>query len=454
MVKKQFGCYNKISMQNKRVTLIILIFILALAAFLRFYNLRYMEFNADQALNPYLALEILHTGPVPHSCLLSSIGICNPPFFLYLLIPAIIISADPIFLTAYIALFNVLTVLLLFFFVKKFFNEKTALIAAAFLAVNPWAIIFSRTIWQQNVLMFFTLLFFWSLFSFWQTKKPTSLIWAMLWLGVTTQIHQLGILLIIPFIVALILSRKNLFFKNFLIGLLLIIILYFPFVLFEINHDWYSLENIFFYQAAPSHLASESLIYPLQLITTRGFNYTFGDDYQNFLLGTVSWPLLDNLLLITTVAALCYYLFKKSTQNKFMLLWFLILPLFLLWTKNQVYQHYFILGLPAGIIIISDFLNRLTEKIKPKIWRTVTQIMIFIIIFYQAMFSFSYLTYLQNNPCINGNHSQGYAFKLENIKKQLQTGENNFIKIHQQICSCRICLPINTQYILENSNLK
>ncbi len=454
MAKKQFDCYNKINMQTKRVTLIILIFILTLAAFLRFYNLRYMEFNYDQAKNSYLALEILRNGPIPNSCLPSSVGICNPPFFLYLLLPAIIISTDPIFLTAYIAFFNVLTVLLLFFFVRKFFNEKTALIAAAFLAVNPWAIIFSRTIWQQNVLMFFVLLFFWSLFSFWQDKKSTSIIWAMLWLGITTQIHQLGILLIIPFIIALILGRKNLLFKNFLIGLLLIIILYFPFVLFEINHDWYSLENIFTYQASPAHLAIESLIYPLQLVTTRGFNYTFGSDYQHFLSGTANWPLLDGLLLIMVAAALLYYLLKKSTQNKFLLIWFLILPLFLLWTKSQVYQHYFILGLPAGIIIISDFLNRLTEKINHKIWRIVAQIIIFIIIFYQAMFSFSYLTYLQDNPCINGNHSQGYAFKLENIKKQLQTGETNFITIHKKSCFCTLCLPINTQYILENGNLE
>ncbi|MDD5290342.1 MAG: glycosyltransferase family 39 protein [Patescibacteria group bacterium] len=426
-------------------TKILLIIIILAAIFLRFYNLKYIEFNFDQAANPLLAEQIIKHGPLPQNCLLSSVGVCNPFFFPYLLVPPLLISPDPLFLTGFIALINVFAVLLLFFFVKKFFNETAALISAALLAVNPWAIIFSRTIWQQNVLIFFTILFFGFLFNFAFDNKKTHLIWAFLFLGIVSQLHQLGIILGLILLVCLIIFRKNVIFKNLLIGFLLCLLLYLPFIAFEIKNDWFSFENIIPYSQSPAQLHTTALIYPFQMIGTGGLNYTFGTNYQNFLNTTLNWPIVNAFFIIIFVVGLVFLAWQRQPKYLILLAWFFLLPLALILSKTPIYPHYFIIGIPVGFIIIGILFSKLITNN----WKYFFLAFLVFLVLYQAIISFSYLKFPTNRQCVLGNHSQPYIYKLENIKKILATDEKDFAKIHQQSCACPICVPLTTQYILE-----
>jgi hypothetical protein len=431
-------------------TKILLSIIILLAVFLRFYNLKYIEFNFDQVANPILAEQIIKNGPLPQNCLLSSIGVCNPFFFLYMLVPPMLISPDPIFLTGFIALINVFSVLLLFFFVKKFFNETTALISSAMLAVNQWAIIFSRTIWQQNVLIFFTILFFWFLFNFAFANKKLHLIWAILFLGIISQLHQLGMLLGLILLVCIIIFRKNVTFKNLLIGFFLLLLLYLPFIAFEIKNDWYSFENIISYSKLPAELHTSALLYPFQMIGVNGLSYTFGNDYQNFLNTTINFPLLNIFLILIFATSIIFLSLKRDAKYTILLAWFFILPLSLIFSKTPVYPHYFIIGIPAGFIILSILFSKLITNG----WKYLFLVFLAFLVLYQLTTSFSYLKFPENKQCIDGNHSQPYIYKLKNIKKVLISGENDFAKIHAQSCSCAICIPLTTQYILEKVILK
>jgi 4-amino-4-deoxy-L-arabinose transferase-like glycosyltransferase len=429
-------------------TKILLFLIIAAAIFLRFYNLKYLEFNFDQAANPLLAEQIIENRGLPTQCLFSSIGICNPFFFLYLLVPPLLISADPIFLTGFIAGINVLAVLALFFFTKKFFGEIAALIASALLAVNPWAIIFSRTIWQQNVLILFIILFFWFLFNFAFDNKKTHLIWALLFFGIITQLHQLAIFFGLPLLVILIIFRRQIVFKNLLLGFLLCLLLYLPFIVFEIKHDWFSLENLITYSQTPAQLHTAALIFPFQMVSTAGLNYTFGLDEQNFWQTTLNWPVINFITILILASGLLWLAWRREPKYLMLLVWFLLLPLALIFSKTPLYPHYFISGMPAGLLILSIFFsNLITNEIK--ILKYFFLVLFLFLVFYQTATSLAYLKFPVGRQCILGNHSQPYIYKLENIKKILATGEKDFAKIHEQSCSCPICIPLTTQYILE-----
>jgi len=425
---------------SKKAKILLTIVVLA-AIFLRFYNLKYIEFNLDQAANSIITEQAIANYGLTQNCLLSSIHVCNPFFFPYLLVLPMLISPDPLFLTGFIALINVFSVLLLFFFAKKFFGETAALISSALLAVNPWAIIFSRTIWQQNVLIFFTILFFWFLFNFAFGNKKNHLIWAFLFLGIISQLHQLAMAFAALLLACLIIFRKNVTFKNLLIGFLLCLALYLPFITFEVKNNWYSFENVISYGKLPSELHTAALLYPFQMVGTGGLDYTFGADYQNFLNTTPNWPILNTFLIIIFAAGLVFLAWKRQPEYLIILIWFFLLPLALIFSKTTVYPHYFIIGIPAAFIVLGVLFSNLPKKI--------FLIIPIIFILYQAVISFAYLSFPAGRQCVLGNHSQPYIYKLENIKKILATGEKDLDKIHKQSCNCNVCEPLTTWYILE-----
>ncbi len=123
----------------------------ALAAWLRLGNLGVTEFYHDEALLTLRVLDWLDGGPLPLTGIPSSVGIPNPPHSVYALIPAFALSRDPVFVTGYIALLNVIGVGLVYAVGQAGgLSQATGLVGAALYAVNPYAVLYSRKIWAQD----------------------------------------------------------------------------------------------------------------------------------------------------------------------------------------------------------------------------------------------------------------------------------------------------------------
>jgi len=147
-------------------TKIIFIFICLLAAFLRFYKVT--EFpagvNADEAAYAYNAYSLLKTGRDEHGeswpVHLKSFADYKPAGTTYILLPFIkILGLSETALRIPSALFGVISVIILFFFVKEIFGKEIlALMASFFLAISPWHIHFSRGCWETNLATTFMLL--------------------------------------------------------------------------------------------------------------------------------------------------------------------------------------------------------------------------------------------------------------------------------------------------------
>lgn len=169
---------------------ILLILILLLSTFLRFWHLgSYPALNADEAAIGYNAYSLIQTGMDEHENVwplqFQSFNDYKPGFYFYLVLPFIkLFGLNEWSVRVPSAALGVLSVLIIYLFVKELFkNEKLALISAFFLGISPWHIHFSRGGWEVNVATFFILLGMWLLMK--AREKPKYYIHALISLTIS-----------------------------------------------------------------------------------------------------------------------------------------------------------------------------------------------------------------------------------------------------------------------------
>ena len=153
-------------------TKVLILVILFLAAFLRFYQLGVNPPSLawDEAALGYNAYSIGETGRDEFGRFLpfdyfASFGDYKPPLYIYAaVLPVKIFGLNEFSVRFPSAFFGTLTVLLTYFLVKELFATVSpprcslALIAAFFLAISPWHTQLSRAAWEANLASFFIVL--------------------------------------------------------------------------------------------------------------------------------------------------------------------------------------------------------------------------------------------------------------------------------------------------------
>jgi len=144
-----------------------------------------------------LALDFANGGDVPFLGIGSSVGLPNAPVNVWILAIPYALSSDPQLATQFIAFMNVLSVGFVYLMGRRYGGPWVGLFAALIYAANPWAVIFSRKIWAQNMLPLFVLLTVFSgMLGFYERKRWAQMLHFPL-LALTGQIHY-GAFVIIP----------------------------------------------------------------------------------------------------------------------------------------------------------------------------------------------------------------------------------------------------------------
>jgi hypothetical protein len=162
-----------------------------------------MEFKADEAQACRLALQVvdglrghLPAGQgFPLAGLLSSVGVPNPPLFIYLLALPLALWRDPLAAAIFIALSNVAAVGICHAIGRRYFSRFVALAAAALYALAPWAVIFSRKIWAQDLLPVFIAGFLLAAHAFLVDRRPRALAWLLALAAAAVQLHFSALIL-------------------------------------------------------------------------------------------------------------------------------------------------------------------------------------------------------------------------------------------------------------------
>src|SRR5258708_932514 len=171
--------------------------ILILAAILRLGAPGVVEFKTDEANLSERALDLVRGRDLPLLGIDSSVGVPNSPVSIYILAIPFAISSNPLVATQFIGLLNVIAVGLLYGLARRYYGPLTAIVAGLLFAISPWAVIYSRKIWAQDMLPVFILLTLGTgLLGFIEGKRWVQLLHLPL-LAITGQIHY-GTFVLLP----------------------------------------------------------------------------------------------------------------------------------------------------------------------------------------------------------------------------------------------------------------
>ena len=135
---------------ENRVTWLVAALLLAAAVVVRLAWLQWTEYSGDEHFFLVRAFEALHGG-VDYGYPTSA-GIRVPPFFVYLVAVPVFFTHDPVLVAGFIAVLNVIGLVLLFFFARELLGARSAVLVTLLMAAAPWSIMFSRKIWNLDAI--------------------------------------------------------------------------------------------------------------------------------------------------------------------------------------------------------------------------------------------------------------------------------------------------------------
>ena len=216
----------------------LLLLVVLVAGFLRFYKINTTEFDEDQAMLFRLAYDAIHHGLLPVTSNRSSIGLANPPGVIYLFMLPAALSSNPVWAAVMVGAFSVIAVALTYIFTRRYYGRVAAIVAALLYAITFRQLIYTRFIWQPNLMAPFVVLLMFVLFLGGVKRRKGWLFAALLLMGILYQTHEITLLLAIPLLVALVLAWRTVRWRDLVLAVVSLLILFSPFLLWEVMHKF------------------------------------------------------------------------------------------------------------------------------------------------------------------------------------------------------------------------
>lgn len=345
--------------------------ILLLAAFLRLNAPGITEFKRDEATLSRLSLNLAQGQDFPVLGIGSSVGFPNSPINVYLFAIPYAVSNNPIVATLFVGFLNVLAVALTWRVARRYFGSEAALVAGFCYAVSPWAVLYSRKIWAQDLLPPFVIATLLTGLLGLVEIKPKR--WAQFWhlplLAITAQIHFAAVILAPMSLVMMGLGWRRIQ-REFWLGLGVAILVCLPFAYGLYQDDLLSATKV---QASldrssenPSSMVENSramrstaLDYAWFTIAGKDIHSLAGEaQFQRYLDAMPPAYGVFNLIPLGVLLAAGMLLgvaWRKPAQRPIigvLLVWLGVPVLAYIYTWTAVQPHYFIPMMPAAFIVL------------------------------------------------------------------------------------------------------
>ncbi len=354
--KAQTGSSSAIISRYAEPALVLLI--LLLAGWLRMAFPGLTEFKADEARLLDLALDMAD-GQFALRGISSSVGFPNFPASVWIYSLPLFIWPHPYAATLFTGLLNTLAIAAAYWFVRRYWGITSALVAISMFAVSPWAVIFSRKIWAQNLLPLFVIGWAISAVLALVEERPKFIWLHFLCLALAIQIHLAAVALLPATALLLLIFRRRVHWRSLLIGVVIALLTVIPFVIYllQTGKD-ITLPEVIDGQSQAA-LTVDSLRFTAMISLGSNIHSLAGAEaYREFLtllppMTPVYW--LWGLLILGGSLLLAWQVWKNweqpSSQAGLVVLVWLFTPLlFFLWHSTPVFLHYFIATLPAQYI--------------------------------------------------------------------------------------------------------
>lgn len=203
----------------------------ALAAFARLERIEISNFRYDEGILSGMATSWLQGGAFPTRGLLASVGLPQGPLMVYLIAIPYALFSTPLAATAFVSVLNIGGVLLLWALARRMFSPTVAWFAAFMYAASPWAVHYSRKIWNPNMhtpLLLAAMLLAWM--GVGERKRPWMQILAVALALVIPQFHYQGWLLLPVFAIIFWQGRRFISWPAVMAGIILAVVMWLPLI--------------------------------------------------------------------------------------------------------------------------------------------------------------------------------------------------------------------------------
>ena len=361
--------------QQRRLNWVAVLVILLLAAFLRLGQTGIVEFKRDEATLSRLALDFAQSGEIPLLGIGSSVGYPNAPINVYLLAIPYAVSDNPLIATLFIAFLNIIAVALLWRMTYRYFGASTAFIAGILYAASPWAVIYSRKIWAQDMLAPFVILtVFTGLLGFLEGKRWAQVLHLPL-LALTVQIHFGAVSLIPVTGVMLVLAWRRVRWV-FVVGTVVAGLVSLPYLYGLYDADLLSIAALRDSLASGNaeeaertrELSSTALDHAWFSVAGTNLHSLAGPDaFQSYLDSvpdyTPLFELLPIILVVTLLGGSVLAWRRHDAKWGVWVAWVVVPVLTFVYTWAEPQPHYMIPMLPAAYIVIGAGLVAVVEAV-------------------------------------------------------------------------------------------
>jgi hypothetical protein len=331
------------------------------------------EFKADEARLLVLALDLVEAIRFPLRGISSSVGVPNPAMSVWLFSLPLLLWRHVLAATLFVGLLNTIAVAGCWWFTRRYWGVTAGLAAALMFAASPWAIVFSRKIWAQNLLPFFVMVWIYTAALALVEKRPRAIVVHLVSLAVVVQIHFSAAALVPASLLFLLIFRHRVQWRMVLVGGLLAALTLTPFLI-ELIRDGADIGDLAdAVQASETRTDLGGWRYTWLISTGREIHSLAGAEaYQDYLETVPDIASLQGVWGVMIVAGLGLVTWQAARRmggqaaeaGLLVLVWGLMPPLVFMRHSFPLFLHYFITTFPAQYIVAGVVVAALSHRVK------------------------------------------------------------------------------------------
>jgi 4-amino-4-deoxy-L-arabinose transferase-like glycosyltransferase len=170
------------------------------------------------------------------------VGAENPPLFVYVAAIPLVFWDDPRGATAFVGVLALVAVALTYVVLRPRFGALAALTAALLFATAPWAVLYGRKLWAQDMLPLAGLSLLWCLFVVLERRRARSVMLVPVLLCAACQLNFSAAPLLIPVAAVLAYRARSVHWPAVTVGMAAALALLAPWLVHEWKNGFHDLE--------------------------------------------------------------------------------------------------------------------------------------------------------------------------------------------------------------------